>query len=236
MRNTVTYMKKTLFVFAALCLALCVFGAGCVDNDDPSTGGGASSSEELDVKVGDSFTIGTYEDTPLSWKVIAVDAKNERVLLLADSVLDDMKMYLDGPGSTWKDSSIRAYLNGEFYNDAFSDAEKEDIAAVSISNKAAERSDRSDDAATVDSVFLLSEEEVLLYLPNEEDRLVISIQGTGYAEWWLRTSCWDEDDEVSTFLLIWDDGRLDTTGGLSTNIRKYVRPALWLDVSVDEEE
>ena len=227
-------MKKILVLAAALCLALCVFGAGCVDNDEPSGGGGASSGEELDVNVGDSFTIGTYKDKPLSWKVIALDAKNERVLLLADTVLDAMYMYQGSSGSTWKDSSIRAYLNGEFYNDAFSDAEKEDIAAVSISNKAAERSDRSGDAATVDSVFILSEEEVLLYLPNEEDRLVSD--GDGYSEWWLRTSCWDDDDERPTFLIIWEDGRLDRKGMLSTNVDYSVRPAFWLDVSEDEEE
>ena len=33
-------MKKILVLAAALCLALCVFGAGCVDNDEPSTEGG----------------------------------------------------------------------------------------------------------------------------------------------------------------------------------------------------
>ena len=145
-----------------------------------------------------------------------------------------MYMYRGGPGSTWKDSSIRAYLNGEFYNDAFSDAEKEDIISVTLSNPAASSSDRSGDAATVDSVFLLSEEEVLLYLPNNEDRIVYD--GDEKSEWWLRTPRWDAEDERDYFLMVWDGGRLDTSGLLSTNVDYAVRPAFWLDVSADEEE
>ena len=57
--NTNKYYEKHCYLYEenlsarpALCLALCVFGAGCVDNDEPSGGGGASSGEELDVKVG----------------------------------------------------------------------------------------------------------------------------------------------------------------------------------------
>ena len=234
MKNTVTCMKKILVLAAALCLALCVFGAGCVDNDEPSGGGGASSGEELDVKVGDSFTIGTYKDKPLSWKVIALDAKNERVLLLADTVLDAMYMYQGSSGSTWKDSSIRAYLNGEFYNDAFSDAEKADIVSVTLSNPAHSLSDRSGDAATVDSVFLLSEEEVLLYLPNEEDRIVSD--GVADSEWWLRTAGWNADDDYQYFILVWEWGSIDNIGLSPTDVDYAVRPAFWLDLSADEEE
>ena len=129
-------MKKILVLAAALCLALCVFGAGCVDNDEPSGGGGASSGEELDVKVGDSFTIGTYNGKALEWDVLAVDTKNEKALLITKDCIGYVRFHDTQPPEdlTWETSTLRAWLAGEFADAAFSNAEKADILTVVNSN------------------------------------------------------------------------------------------------------
>ena len=218
-------MKKILVLAAALCLALCVFGAGCVDNDEPSGGGGASSGEELDVKVGDSFTIGTYNGKALEWDVLAVDTKNEKVLLFLDGHVGEW-VFENGDSPSWQTSSIRAKLNGDFFNEVFTDEEKADILQTTVKNPANSRFSTSGGADTIDRLFLLSESEADTYFTEDEDRRL-----PGSEQWYLRTP----GEYSDYFMLITDSGSLYYTGADSEN-SYFIRPAFWLDLSADEEE
>lgn len=226
-------MKKILVLAAALCLALCVFGAGCVDNDEPSGGGGASSGEELDVKVGDSFTIGTYNGKALEWDVLAVDKKNEKALLITKDCIGYVRFHDTQPPEdlTWETSTLRAWLAGEFADAAFSNAEKADILTVVNSNPPNSENGVFAGDSTEDTVFVLSESEMRQYYPNPED-MAAFYNGEGVS-YWTRTPGDNQQGYICTYS---GGGDLYMTGNFAISDAVCVRPAFWLDLSADEEE
>ncbi len=97
----------------------------------------------------------------------------------------------------WEKSQIREWLNGEFYKNAFSDEEKEDILSVEIEHRGNPYFPGEIREATIDNVFLLSAEEAETYFERPELRICTA---TEYAKsrgmqtgkndecwWWLRT-------------------------------------------------
>ena len=154
---------------------------------------------------------------PILWRVLDPDAG----LLLSENQIDAQAfhntIYNDGAGEYWQDttaavyannyaeSSLRQWLNDDFYNTAFSAAEKTQIGKTDLDNS-------SPDALyscspTSDKVFLLSRDDVT----NRDYGFSTSVfteddarraQGTDYADcqgryisgledvssyWWLRT-------------------------------------------------
>lgn len=118
---------------------------------------------------------------PLKWKILDPSSG----LVLCENIIDSQEyhrlMYLEG-SNIWQDrsgsalandyakSSIRSWLNNDFYNSAFSTEEKALIAYTELDNgnigfsvppkKAAEPSDY-DYASTTDKIFLLAFEDVV---------------------------------------------------------------------------
>ena len=220
MKNTVTCMKKILVLAAALCLALCVFGAGCVDNDDPSTGGGTSSSEELDVNVGDSFTIGTYNGKALEWDVLAVDKKNEKALLITKDIVSLVQFNTLEESSVWGGSSVRDWLASDFFLNAFSDEEQMDVLETEIT---------AGGTSTLDRVFLLSEGEASQYF--EDDKARRSNFNGELEDWWTLSV----GEDTSSAVVVLGEGSIFHDGYDVKNF-EGVRPAFWLDLSEQEEE
>ena len=213
-------MKKTLLFVAALCLALCVFGAGCVDNDDPSTGGGTSSSEELDVNVGDSFTIGTYNGKALEWDVLAVDKKNEKALLITKDIVSLVQFNTLEESSVWGGSSVRDWLASDFFFNAFSDEEQMDVLETEIT---------AGGTSTLDRVFLLSEGEASQYF--EDDKARRSNFNGELEDWWTLSV----GEDTSSAVVVLGEGSIFHDGYDVKNF-EGVRPAFWLDLSEQEEE
>lgn len=220
MKNTVTCMKKILVLAAALCLALCVFGAGCVDNDEPSGGGGASSGEELDVKVGDSFTIGTYNGKALEWDVLAVDKKNEKALLITKDIVSLVQFNTLEESSVWGGSSVRDWLASDFFFNAFSDEEQMDVLETEIT---------AGGTSTLDRVFLLSEGEASQYF--EDDKARRSNFNGELEDWWTLSV----GEDTSSAVVVLGEGSIFHDGYDVKNF-EGVRPAFWLDLSEQEEE
>ena len=213
-------MKKTLLFVAALCLALCVFGAGCVDNDEPSGGGGASSGEELDVKVGDSFTIGTYNGKALEWDVLAVDKKNEKALLITKDIVSLVQFNTLEESSVWGGSSVRDWLASDFFLNAFSDEEQMDVLETEIT---------AGGTSTLDRVFLLSEGEASQYF--EDDKARRSNFNGELEDWWTLSV----GEDTSSAVVVLGEGSIFHDGYDVKNF-EGVRPAFWLDLSEQEEE
>ena len=213
-------MKKILVLAAALCLALCVFGAGCVDNDDPSTGGGTSSSEELDVNVGDSFTIGTYNGKALEWDVLAVDKKNEKALLITKDIVSLVQFNTLEESSVWGGSSVRDWLASDFFLNAFSDEEQMDVLETEIT---------AGGTSTLDRVFLLSEGEASQYF--EDDKARRSNFNGELEDWWTLSV----GEDTSSAVVVLGEGSIFHDGYDVKNF-EGVRPAFWLDLSEQEEE
>ncbi|MBQ6164976.1 MAG: hypothetical protein IJK23_10930 [Clostridia bacterium] len=132
----------------------------------------------------------------LQWRVLDPAAG----LVLCESIIDSQAYqnviykngseYYQGIGSSvyannYAKSSIRSWLNDDFYNTAFSEAEKALIAETVLDNSAYEH--RYDSASTTDKIFLLSCSDALntaygFSSDNSEKDTARCAQGTDYAK------------------------------------------------------
>lgn len=113
-----------------------------------------------------------YKVEPIKWRVLTTDYNGTgKKLLLAENILIN-KAY-DDDSNNYENSSIRAYLTGDFLTVAFTTEEQTAIATTTVVNNAA--STNPDDNASMwndganpyasntptdDKIFLLSEQEV----------------------------------------------------------------------------
>ena len=127
-------------------------------------------SENTKVDQMDTITFGSYPQSdasgntkePIEW--IVLDKQEDKALLMAKYVLDfkcynDEKKYI-----TWKDCTLRDWLNVTFYNTAFNSNEigKINITYVLNNNKEGV----SADGMTYDHIFLLSLDEAEKYFSS----------------------------------------------------------------------
>ena len=137
---------------------------------------------------------------PIEWQILTVDTQNHRALLLSVNALDAVSfaeaMNTDAysaSGLSWENSSVRGWLNNEFYQNAFSSAEKARILDTELETR-----DKAGVHHTVDKVFLLDAKEVRRYLkkapkmacvptPYAQAGIVAeSLSPEGYCSWMLR--------------------------------------------------
>ena len=196
------------------------------------------------LNVGDMITFGHYEQDGIAsngqeeiqWIVLQVQ-KNE-VLLLSRYCLDCRKYHEKDMNVTWEGSDLRAWLNGSFLLNAFDEAERTRILPVVLPNKANPVSGYGEAANTEDKVFLLSIEEVELYLSGEMYKLRgttptryamdngSELADNGNTWWWLRTNGRD----LKSFAEVYSYREFDYMGDLATNPEQAVRPAILIDV------
>ena len=176
--------------------------------------------------AGSIITLGSID-----WLVLAeVDG---RQLVIAKDVVSVGAFHDAGGQVTWENSSIRAFLNGEFL-DMFSDEEKARIADTTCANKANATYAAGSGADTVDKVFLLSEEEANGYFASDEDRIAIDPATGNTTTWWLRTS--GKDPAFAATVLtngsIYPHGNLcgeaESSQAGDTYEASGVRPAMWI--------
>ena len=194
------------------------------------------------VEAGNIIQFGGY-----SWLVLEV--KNNRVLLLSEKVAELKpynKKFID---VTWETSSLRSYLNGEFY-DRFNSEEKACILETKIPNNNNPWFNTKGGNITNDRVFLLSLGEVVKYfgdsgqlsgrqgeirrIKDEFNSARIAKNADGSDSWWwLRSSGFYGLNAV----YVNPGGWIYVDGN---NVHLYgggVRPALWLNLQpgVDDE-
>lgn len=141
------------------------------------------SDESHSTQHGNSYITNTtyyFKFEPLVWRVIDPSAN----LVLCENVIDaqpyqnvlwqnpDNSEYYIGEGSAtdannYASSSIRAWLNEDFYNTAFSDGQKANIKSTAINNDAYSPSySQFDSPSTTDKIYLLSYSEAKSYRSN----------------------------------------------------------------------
>ena len=233
--------KRLISILAVLSLlaALCTGAAFAADEAE-----NASNYEIGDIEIGDIVTYGGYEqdgfysngEETIEWIVIARDRDNH-ALLLSRYCLDALPYNEDGGDVTWEDSSIRAWLNGEFLESAFGGDPNGFICTDECKTKDG-RSGTDGGENTTDRIFLLAVDEVTRYLPKESSRRApvteyAKEQGAEYDKngngwWWLRTPGKTQDMAAG----------VHTAGGVNYDGRDVdrtdlcIRPALWLDLNV----
>ena len=154
------------------------------DEENPVTEPQALPTLAEAVVPGDTIAFGHYEQDndatngpeAITWKVLACES--DIALLISERVLDYLPYDTNG-SARWDTSSLRAELNGKFYDSAFSDEEK----AV-MTTSSAEPYDnpvtgvQDDSAATEDMVFIPSLKQANDYF---QDALTRVTWGTAYA-------------------------------------------------------
>ena len=228
--------KRLISILAVLSLlaALCTGAAFAADEAENAS----------NYEIGDIVTYGGYEqdgfysngEETIEWIVIARDRDNH-ALLLSRYCLDALPYNEDGGDVTWEDSSIRAWLNGEFLESAFGGDPNGFICTAECKTKDG-RSGTDGGENTTDRIFLLAVDEVTQYFPKESSRRApvteyAKEQGAEYDKngngwWWLRTPGKTQDMAAG----------VHTAGGVNYDGRDVdrtdlcIRPALWLDLDV----
>lgn len=139
----------------------------------------SETSEKEGISVGDIIKFGnypqkrtpgtdTFDPEPIEWRVL--DIQDGNAIIISEYLLDTTVYYFDMADTTWEKSSIRSWLNGKFYDAAFSDSEKELIQTVKITNSDNPLYGTPGGNDTEDKVFCLSLEEVQRYFKDADDR------------------------------------------------------------------
>lgn len=178
------------------------------------------TSDLSNASVGSHITFGTYSSTPIEWRVLAIEDGKE--LIITNDVLFIMPYNDEAVATTWEGCTLRAYLNGDFYNTAFNDSEKSKIITTKLVNNNHAESGSVGGNDTEDSVFLLSLEDVNTYFNDDNDREAY-FQGSN--AWWLRSHGYHDEDATC----VRDFGKIEVDGYL-VDSEFGVRPALWINI------
>ena len=227
------------------------------DTESETVTSETTTEEDDGISVGDRISFGNYVQTkdsdpePIEWRVLEI--KDGKALLISEYVLDQYVYNIDLADVTWENSSLRKWLNGDFYDKAFSDSEKSLIQTVTIENADNPLYATPGGNDTEDNVFCLSLEEVQIYFVDADDRMTAPTdyavsRGTNVCEdrtlengmstgwWWLRTpaSSANRAAEVDCY------GNIDTEinadgvdGCLVFSEGIGVRPAIWIELTDD---
>ena len=188
------------------------------------------------------ITFGSYvqrenaDPQPIEW--IVLRKKHDRMLLLSKYLLDSQRYHNRCESVTWETCSLRRWLNKDFYDEAFSPAEKEKIILARVPAQSSSKYRWTKPGkSTEDKVFILSERElkanskrgrryyapvvyrawdVHRYSPYNESKF----SGAGY--WWLRNPGRDQKKAMYTYIPheLYDED--------VDSFRYGVRPAIWV--------
>lgn len=219
----------------------------------------ALEARDAKFTVGNYVTFGEYpqttagEDmTPIEWLVLARDG--DKALLISRYGLDAQPYNKDHTSVTWETCTLRTWLNGTFYNKAFSSAEQAAILTTSVDNSKYQcYSGWSTNGCnnTQDKVLLLSYAEANKYFGvtydnrrNTKSRVAPTAyaiaqgayadsfrrtaDGTAAGQWWLRSPGLYHQDYAASVLT---DGSFD--GHDVSSDYGSVRPALWVNIEAD---
>lgn len=199
------------------------------------------------MQVGDNIYFGDY-----IWRVLSI--QNERALIITEYIIEQRPYHDAYVAITWADTSLRKYLNGEFYN-RFSNEDKSRICPVININNNNQWYGTVGGTDTSDKIFLLNMEEAVcqyfgdssakLFNPRKNQRYWFERKDENNCKrvakladnteqiwwWWLRTP-----GRVNVkAVYIHGDGNIGIQGNniLKGNLADGkctggVRPALWL--------
>lgn len=237
-------MKKLIAILLAVLLCQ---GATAMAANPAASG---ALPDLRSATVGDIITLGWYEQNgnlvdgkePIEWVVLEKDAG--RVLVISRYILERIvyDSLSTGFSPAWDDSAVCLWLNGAFYQGAFSAAEKSLIQTVTNYNIVQNSQDK---------IFLLGESEAKLLFNSKSARRA---RPTRYAasnnDWtaW-RTSEEESYDELSEYgetawllrpealysdCAAYVDGSGEIHEAYGNGLGDYingVRPAMWLQYS-----
>ena len=193
---------------------------------------------------GDVIAFGKYEQNrgvngkeDIEWVVL--DNSNSVLLLISKDYLDFRPYHSSKTNITWENSSIRKWLNSEFYDAAFNQDEKSVILLSHNINDDNKTFGTDGGNATDDYVFFLSVDEANKYVGNEWYRhaeAADAIKNKGpslesFYSWWLRTPCTDSKSACAAGTM--SDSPLGEWGWAVHNETTGIRPVIRITISND---
>lgn len=191
---------------------------------------------------------GNYNGSDIRWQILEISGG--KALVISEDILEIVRFDSFSRKKTWAESDIRTWLNGDFYNSAFSASQKNSISKTTVSNSKNARYGTGGGSNTEDKIFLLSEDEVRKYYPYEEDaaaKCTISAYNNSNKDsaivdpnkgltdgayltnsyWWLRgTGMYEYEAEYVDYL-----GYVHKDGMTFNNTITGVRPVMWVETS-----
>lgn len=199
--------------------------------------------EGLELSVGQEITFGRYKfdrdgtAEPVCWQV--ADTFEGSALIVTKNIVDVMCFSKAGH-VTWEESDIRASLNGNFYNQVFTEKEKEHIMCIEVDNEDNEACGIDGGHDTADNVFILSPEEMERYRIEADSLLTpyayFRLNEADRAEsvkYWLRLpgGCDEQDRGMSLVTVAAENGSILYRGVSATAGNVGIRPAVWIKYS-----
>lgn len=141
------------------------------------TAGITETFTEVEFKPGVHLQIGTNKEW---WRVLDVDREQETALLIADTPVAEKPYHEEVESTTWEKCTLRAWLNGEFYEKYFSKEEKAAIIETELENPNNPQCGTLEGNTTTNRFFLLSITEAMEYFKDDNYR-------ANGSRWWLRS-------------------------------------------------
>jgi hypothetical protein len=151
---------------------------------------------------------------------IVLEERDGSSLLLMKNVLEERVYNTVLEPTSWEKCSLRAWLNGSFFQKLPEDARARVAETKVINSGNADANMKSGDK-TDDKVFLLSLDEAKLYFVSDAARVALYKGHTAW--WWLRTP----GLEGIAAATVGSDGAIGTAGSGVNYQNRGVRPALW---------
>ena len=180
------------------------------------------------LSEGDVIIFGN-DETNNTWRVLKIE--DGKVLLINESCVDIRngegyvttvdphmgKSFLAFPyipenaeiihSENWDRSGLKKWLNGEYYNNAFNDSDKEYILDIGYGN-----------------VYIFNAEEAVEYIPNDSERIA---EYNGAAiPWWLRSTGSYDLETYNDY--VGGSGRILDNGYAYSESNIGVRPSIWI--------
>lgn len=167
----------------------------------------------LRTAPGRTMTMGSWNGTPIRWRVIAERGKQR--LLFAEDVVA-RHPYCDRLiDATWSTCGLRRWLNGEFVKEAFTQEERGHIMFSKVENAPSAKYWTDGGPNTTDRLFPLRMEELDTY--HVENRALD-------AWWWTRTP----GMSLLSVAAVDRDGSVYEYGINNNYADGGVRPAMWI--------
>jgi len=207
-----------------------------INSGAPGTQSPTAPPPGINAAVGDIIEFGGYE-----WRVLEV--RDGNALILNENIIKRRAYNVDGYDTTWEYSSLRSYLNGEFY-DSFTQAERTRIVETRNANADNQWFGTAGGSETADRIFLLSLEEVVQYfgdsgqLSSRPSDNAIAIddrfnsmrtagERAGHISWWWLRSPGHRSGSAAN---VGSGGTVNVMGFSVGTFSGGVRPAMWINL------
>lgn len=191
------------------------------------------SKKAHNYRYGDTIKLGNFDGKPIEWIVIRVEGN--KIMAISKYGVCSMAYHSKREPVTWEKSSLRRYLNDEFFEMYLDKNEQEIVLQTHVENKN-NMFHTIGGNDTSDRIFLLSIDEAKRIFNGNNARECVASDyakanftyvdpDTGNSWWWLRSP--GARDIYAAYIRT--DGAINEAGGNIDNPLGVVRPVMWID-------